>query len=556
MKNTFSTLISPTFGRLAWGKPTLIFLLLMLFTLPGCLVKSTLKKGAAYESAGMFRDASELYYQASVKKPSSPELKIALKRAGQLFIDDQSDKISQAFNRGDYKTTVYSYLTTKEFIDKVENLGIDLKPDPGMARIYGDAKETYLAQRYEEGQRNITDQKFDDAKQIFAEINKIDPDFRDTRNYLKQATFEPVYQEGARLFGEGKYMEAYSRWKSISDQDKNYHDVAEQMIQALSERYKQGSVSLINENFQEAAIALGEVYRADPAFRDVKQLFTEARNEPVYRQGNSFLGIGKCRTAYFSFDQVVKDAGTYKDAATLREKALACAQYPIAVATADKRGYTSVTNQFQSLIMGQLINQKNLFLKVYDISTIDQRAIYVLVNPAGKFDIQVLQQLGSRQNIRAILYIEFPELYRNEGNLNKDEKTGFERTSSKNSAGEVIYKDQQVKYQEYSQRNSISVTCTYRLVSCESGEVLLSDRISESKSDEIRYAAYSGAKENLYPADAHGGSYTINTGNYRTLQNLLKASKNITSIEKLTEKALTPIGQKISGSINNFNPEK
>ncbi|MEI7501624.1 MAG: hypothetical protein WCK84_14400, partial [Bacteroidota bacterium] len=456
----------------------------------------------------------------------------------------------------DYKSTVYDYITTKDFIEKVANAGVDLKPDPAIKRYFDDAKENYLAQRYEAGQKNMGEQKYDEAKAVFFEIFKIDPDFKDTRNYLKQATFEPIYQDGARLYGEGKYMDAYRKWNSIFEQDKNYNDVADKMKQALNERYKQGSVYLMNENFQDAATALGEVHLADPAFKDVKLLYIEARNEPVYRRGNAFLASGKCRTAYYAFDNVVKDAGIYKDAAQQREKALACAQYPIAVKTFAQGGRTAAAKQFQATLISQLINQKNLFLKVYDLSAVDQRFDQSLVNSSGNIDGNLLRQLGNKQNLKAVLYIDFSELSRNEGTLTKVEKTGFERIVTKNATGETLTVDKQVKYEESSKRNSVTVTLTYKLISIENGETLLSDRVTENKTDEIKYATYFGTNDNLYPAYFQNGAFSIDGGNYRSLQNLLHASKSVTTVETLTDKIFGSVSQKIAGNINNFNPEK
>ncbi len=530
-------------------------MLIVLFTV-GCMVKKTMKKAGEYESAGMFKDASELYYKACIKRPQKPEIKIALKRSGQLYIEEQADNIAQSFSRGDYKKTVYDYITTKDFIEKLSSVGIDLKPDPAMKRCFTDASDYYLAQRYEAGQKTMGDQKYEEAKAIFFEIFKINPDYKDTRNNLKQATFEPVYQDGARLYGEGKYMDAYRKWNSIFEQDKNYSDVADQMKLALNERYKQGSVYLMNENFQDAATALGEVFRVDPNFKDVKPLFTEARNEPVYRSANVFLGNGKCRTAYYAFDNVVKDAGTYKDAAEQRDKALACAQYPIAVKTSAQGSRTAAAQQFQALLISKLISQKNLFLKVYDLSAVDQRIERSLVNSLGNFDVNLLRQLGNKQNLKAVLYIDFTELSRNEGSIIKAEKTGFERTVTKKATGEISTFDKQVKYEESSKRNSMTVTLTYKLVSVENGEVLLSDRLTENKKDEIRFATFYGTTDNLYPATFQNGVYSIDVGNYKSLQNLLHASKSITSLETLTDKIFGSVSQNIAGSINNFNPEK
>ena len=42
-----------------------IFMLIVFFIV-GCMVKKTMKKAGEYESAGMFKDASELYYKACI----------------------------------------------------------------------------------------------------------------------------------------------------------------------------------------------------------------------------------------------------------------------------------------------------------------------------------------------------------------------------------------------------------------------------------------------------------------------------------------------------------
>jgi hypothetical protein len=154
---------------------TIAAITIIILITSGCMVKKTMKKGAAYESAGMFKDASELYYKTCIKRPKSPEVKIALKRSGQLYIEDQADNIAQSFNRGDYKTTVYDYITTKDFIEKVANADVDLKPDPAMKRYFDDAKENYLAQRYEAGQKSMESRSTMKQKAYFSKFSKSIP---------------------------------------------------------------------------------------------------------------------------------------------------------------------------------------------------------------------------------------------------------------------------------------------------------------------------------------------------------------------------------------------
>jgi len=533
-----------------------VFLVLISFLLPACTLKKTMKKAAEFETAGMFKDASDLYYQAYQINSKKAEIKISLKRCGQLYLEELSESIAQSYNRGDYKNTVYDYVTARGFIDKLSRAGLDLKIDPASTRYYGEARDNYLSERYEAGQKTLIEENYDDAKSIFDEIYQIDPNFKDTKSYLNQAKFEPVYQEAARLYGEGKYMEAYQKWHSIFLEDQNFKNVKDQMQQALNERYKQGSLSLMNENFQEAATALGEVYRVDPGFEDVKALFTEARNEPVYRRGNAMLSAGKCRTAYYAFDDVVKDAGNYKDAVRLKENSLQCAQYPIAVAMLAPKGKSAEAGDFKSMLINRMINQNNLFLKVFDLSSVDNGIAQTLMNNAGNLSRAQLQQLAGRNGLKAVLFCNVSELNRNDGKPIKTERAGFERIITKTPAGETSYYDKKVKYDEISQENSVTITLNYKLISTETGEILLTDYFTEDKRDAVKYAVYGGNTNILYPSTYSNGTYSLDERNYQALQMLVRTQKNITSTESLTNSVFETSSQKIAGNINNFNPEK
>ncbi len=535
---------------------TLVFLVLIIVFLPACQVKKTMKKATEFEAAGMFKDAADMYFQALQLNPKKAEIKIDLKRCGQLYLEELSEEISQSYHQGDYKTTVYDYVAATAYVDKLARVGVNLKIDPSSTRYFEEAKENFLAERYEVGQKTLMEQNYTDAKEIFEEIYRIDPDFRDTKNYLNQAKFEPVYQEASRLYGEGKYMEAYQKWHFIFIEDPNFKNVKDQMQQALNERYKQGSLFLMNENFTEAATALGEVYRADPGFEDVKVLFAEARNEPVYRQGNSLLTDGKCRTAYFAFNDVVNDAGNYKDAVKLRETSLKCAQYPVAVGTLAPKGKSASAGEFQSMLINRMIKQNNLFLKVYDLAALDNSISQSLLNNAGNLNRSQLQQLASKHGLKAVLFCNLSEFTQNEGKQKKVEKTGFERTTTKTSTGQVSVSDRQVKYEEVSQENLVSMTMNYKLISTQTGEILLTDYFTEQLSDETKYASYNGNSTILYPAVNSNGIFMVDDRNFQSLQSLLKAPKNIKSAASMTNTVFETASQKIAGNINNFNPEK
>ena len=534
----------------------LIFVIGIIFLLPSCGTKKMVKQAGKYESAGMFKEASELYYLAHIKKPQKVDIAIALKRSGQIYLEELSQDVSNSFKQGNYKETVYQYMTAMDLVAKLNRTGVGLKPDESMKRYFEDASEIYLAQRYELGQKLIYELNYNGARGVFEEIYKIDPEYKDTRNYLDQATFEPVYIDGSQLYDEGKYMDAYEKWESIYSSASGYKDVKERMGQALNERYKEGSLMLIDENFDGAAIALGEVYYKNRAYEDVKALYTEARNEPIYRQAAEMLGEGKCRSAYYAYGQIIADAGKYKDAGKLEVEALECAQYPIAIQTPVIGKNTARAKDFQSMLNSKLLKLKNPFLKIYDLSAINSRIDRSMRNSSGKIDPSSLKGLRDRNGIKAVLYCEFTEFETQAGKEKKKEKTGFERTVMKSASGETSIYDKKVKYAEVSRENIVEVSLVFKLISTETGEILLSDRISKNREDQTSYATYSGDKDKLYPSTYSNGTYSLNEGGYRSLQKMLKKSSHIKSVDELTNSAFKDISHKVASDINNFDPEK
>jgi len=521
-----------------------------------CGTKKIVKQAEKYEAAGMFKEASELYYQAHIKKPQKVDITIALKRSGQIYLEELSQNVSMYFRQGNYKEAVYEYLAARNLITRLKNSGVDLKADESMERNFEDAKEIYLAEFYKVGQNYMYESDFKEAKGVFQEINNIDPDYKDTRSFLNQATYEPYYLEGARFYAEGDYIGAYDNWEYIYQSVGNYKDVSERMAQALNERYIEGSLFLIDENFEDAAQALGEVHRRNANFEDVATLYTEARNEPIYRQAAVLMEEEKCRTAYFAYEQILADAGNYKDADLLVKEALECAQYPIAIQTPVIRQNASHAREFQAMLNSKLLNLESPFLKIYDLSAINSRLDASMKNSSGRIDTRALYELYERKNIKAILYCEFTEYEALTGKEVKERKTGFERQVTKLKTGETSIYDRQVKYTEISRENNVSITVNFKLISTATGEILLSDRLDKRENDRADYAQYSGDKDKLYPANYSNGGYSIKESGYRSLQRLLRQSPDIKSTDKLIESAFREITGELAKDIYNFNPEK
>lgn len=529
----------------------------LLFTITsGCTVKKMARQAAEYESAGMFKEAAALYYEAALKKPQTVEFKTGLKRSGQIYLEEVASGVSQAYNSGNYQKAVYDYMIMTDFIAMVKRTGIDLNIDHSTTRLYENARELYLSERYEQGQKLITERNYEEAKRVFSEIHRINPDFKDTKSYLNTATLEPLYQNGSSYFVQRKFMEAYREWEKVALRDPNYKDIKILMEQALNERYKEGSLLLMDENFDAAAIALGDVFRINPNFQDVKSQYVEARNEPIYRRSNQNLTSGKCRTAYFGYETIVNDAGDYKDSRTLKEQSLACAQYPVAVRTGNISQHTSDATVFESSLIDQLLKLNDPFLKIHKLSAVNSKIDKSVQGNSVKIDRNQLTELHDRNGMKAVLLINFSTYQKTEGKLEKFTKTGFERQVVKTTTGETSYNDKKVTYTEYRKLNEIALTVNFELISTLTGEILLSQSFTGGENDKMHYAVYDGDRKNLYPAALRNDTYSVDDRNYSTLQSLLKSDDQITSSEKLRDKLFLDISGKMASSVNKFNPEK
>jgi tetratricopeptide (TPR) repeat protein len=530
---------------------------LLALILSGCAVKKMGKQAFELEKAGMFKEAAELYYRAALRKPNNVDFKTGLRRASMMYVEDVSQSLNNSFSRGEYQKVVYDFHELDAFVNRISRTGVDVQIDPSTRRIYDNAQGQYLDTRYDEGMRFLGEERYDEAKTVFSEIFKINPDFKDTRKNLNIATLEPIYQSGTAFFSQRNYMSAYNEWKKVATADPNYKDARQRMQQALGERYREGTISLMNEDFAAAAQALGEVFRANPGYQDVRVLFTEARNEPIYRGAVESLKKNRCREAYMAFSGIIEDAGgDYRDSRSLRTQALDCASYPVAILTNPMPTHGADGRDFEGSLMQSILNKKDPFVKIHTLPSIDSRIHRSLVGATGSLNRTLLRDLHDRHGIKAVLIVSFAQYDKTQGRREKVEKTGFLREKITTEQGDVSYRDSEVKYVEYSQRNQVSLSLHYQLVATQNGEVLMSQRLNSNEQSFMNFAEFDGDAKNLYPAMLRNNNYLIDERNFSSLQRLLSADKGLAPVEKLRETVFVDLTSKIADGLVKFNPER
>jgi len=530
---------------------------LLALILSGCAIKKMGKQAFELEKAGLFKEAAELYYRAALRKPNNVDFKTGLRRATMMHVDDVSQSINRSFNRGEYQKVVYDFHELDAFISRIRRTGVDVQIDPSTRRIYDNAQGQYLETRYDEGMRFLGEERYSDAKNVFSEIFKINPDFRETRRNLNIATLEPIYQRGNEFFSQRNYMPAYREWEKVVAADQNYKDARQRMQQALAERYREGTILLMNEDFAPAAQALGDVFRVNPGYQDVRTLFIEARNEPVYRSALESFKNNRCREAYMAFNSIMEDAGgDYRDSRSMRTQALTCASYPVAILANPMPAHGADGRDFEGSLLQSILNKKDPFVKIHTLPSIDSRIHRSLVGATGSLNRTLLRDLHDRHGIKAVLILNFTQYDKTQGRREKVEKTGFLREKFTNDQGEASYRDSEVKYVEYSQRNQVALSLNFQLVATHNGEVLMSQRLNSTEQSQMNYAEFDGDTKNLYPAIVRNNNHLIDERNFSSLQRLLSADKDLAPVDKLRETVFVDLTSRIADALVKFNPER
>ncbi|MDA3912205.1 MAG: hypothetical protein PF448_12695 [Bacteroidales bacterium] len=200
-----------------------VFILILLIG-ASCSHKRFAKKASKFEEQGMYQEASDLYYQSLIAKRSYIDAQVGLKRTGQRVVDKMYSNFMTAYNQGNNKQAVYHYIEAESFENKLKQVEINLVVPPYYTEYYNEVKGTYLDDQYFEGVKKLNNEDFSGAERIFAEIVKIEPDYKDSKEKLNIAIYEPKYRQAVQYMGNKKYRSAYYLFDEIIANFGNYKE--------------------------------------------------------------------------------------------------------------------------------------------------------------------------------------------------------------------------------------------------------------------------------------------------------------------------------------------
>lgn len=333
----------------------------------------------------------------------------------------------------------------------------------------------------------------------------------------------------------------------------------------LEKLYAEAQALLDEEKFIPAEVKLLEVITLQPDFGNAQQLYKISKCEPLYRQARQYMTDGLYRKAYSNLNIIISKFKSYKDAAELLDEALQNAMITIKVNdfNAFPPYEVKIAMLVQNAIVSKLNNLNNPFIKL-----IDEKSTHQIINEQHKSEQTGGNlEIGKLLSAKAILNGDLRVIEINEGKTIRTEKRGFIKEETKTKDPKTGEEKVKVSYRKtvyyiYEQKNKVTLSFTFKLISTETGAVMVTDSYISSNSDKVEYAVCDGNPNKLVPGywekkDSDSPNDVINDDpkSIDYLRRLLNARQQIKSVNTLIQKAIDDFSQQTVMKINQYNPE-
>jgi hypothetical protein len=426
--------------------------------------------------------------------------------------------------------------------------------------LYEDAAEYYLKSVI--ANSNNIESKLGAKKNGQISLDKKLADF--TKAYISGNSKNAVYY----YLNAKEFQERFQHYDIELDLPPSYEEQFNESKQThIEEKYRLGAKLFQEEKFRECEIIFNEILKLEPGYKDVSELQLKSHYEPKYRRASTYFDNKQFRKAYYTFDSIVSEIKTYKESAQYKEDALAAAIFSVWMKDFTCSSEPTLASTVRSSIINHINNSGNIFLKIIDKSNSQEYINEQELSLSGSVDKNTGTQAGKLLGAKAILTAQIVDLKVKNGNLNGYTEKGYLKkvkyvTNSQTgqTSEQVEYK--KIKYDIYSQANTVSCTFKYELVSTETGIILLADEFDVTKTDIINYAVYQGDYKHIVPGywkweliNSPEDIVKTNYSDVSTLQKLFNGNRYIKPTSTLKNELINDISTKTSQRISSYNPE-
>lgn len=226
-----------------------LFVFCLVFLISGCASKRYTKKASKFEDAGLYKDASEYYYEAVKRKDSNVDAKLGLRKNGQITLDNKLSVFLDYYQQGNYKQAMYMYLSADAYYEKIKAVNVELNFPEEYLVYYDESKNSYLGDKYIEGIEFLNREDFSSALAIFTEIKNVDIDYKDVYEKYIISKYEPKYRSAIILLEREHFRQAYYAFDNIIKHTTNGY---KQAVAYRDDAKEKGTLAILVTNFRAA----------------------------------------------------------------------------------------------------------------------------------------------------------------------------------------------------------------------------------------------------------------------------------------------------------------
>lgn len=286
--------------------------------------------------------------------------------------------------------------------------------------------------------------------------------------------------------------------------EKYYPEYKEVKTAYLNEEYELGLKLIEQENFTAAEQKFNEIYKFDADFKNVRELRDIAFLEPIYRNAESLKNSKNYRKAYFAYLDILDHVSDYKDSRTNLEYVLKEGQINISLIKNRHRSrYSIFTTNIENYTENALINANDPFINIVDRENLGIILNEQDLNQSGLVDEASAVETGALSGahyaltieVTSVAYHETPNSFTRAYGYKKQKEEYFNESTQKNDT-RITYK--RVRYKHFSGANIVNLTAHIKIVSIETGKIILSNIIEEYQESFVNYIEYPRNTKRLF----------------------------------------------------------
>jgi len=212
----------------------------LLFVVSCDPTKQYMKLGNQSYQLGDMDAAANYFYNTLLVKPNHFEAKQALQKSGSIVLQNKFSSFNKYVIEKDDERAIKQYLSAKKYHARCLSVGIDLPWASMYDPIFEDLKNEFVSTQYDIGLAHMSNNKYDQAEQVFTKISEIDSTYKDATVLRLKSILEPLYLHGQKMMELEQYKEAYRDFEKVVKLDQTYKNALNLKDEAL----KKASVGL------------------------------------------------------------------------------------------------------------------------------------------------------------------------------------------------------------------------------------------------------------------------------------------------------------------------